>query len=688
MSVSVQQKKHRFRTIARNIYMDKSLEAYLEQEVDRTASMYPEEVAANLANVIDRSFASVAYHNPANFVEYGDYRILDVIVRQIDTDWMYRRKSNPHIVVLYGPPGTGKTTWVRNAVAKYMISGDTLHGIYLEVTPGDFSSKFAGVPVAFLKTLIEVVSTADFPSVLLFDEADGILLKPREASGGIEIEQHRLVSEFKSALSILLSMDYPLAVIFTTNYKDTIVRADPALADRVTAWIEVPPPPNWARIAMAKKLLPPVFRRIWEVSPPILQANALRALKSGAEPPTLNSVWSRNQYISIKMPWLIPVMPFEADYLIGYLVAWGWNPLEKDLADALTLDFSRAVALWDEDNPLLKVYARGILSEMEMMRRFEEGKHKIEKSFLRTFHSARRGVDEFEKILTISYKPFWFDVLSDYNEKMLGERAKDSIEWKRNQLVCSLMVHGVPPSLLHHSISKCTPSRDFINIVNQVLNTGGIVTNAIRHIYLPFLASYSEDPMVRFIELRKRIGMYNKLLYRELREGRILEPIRIMLMEKDLEKAWSEAKKSLDGLDSEMRPYIGAALAVAKMLHKAIHTVDLEAKGIALFETYGNPSALIDIVIKIADELGVKEWLYVVLDPEAFPLGGIGVYNPESWRVFDPTFFNNDIASDTYGTATYTVAPIIERMGMYTVNITKRVMKEEEMLKNQQNVAS
>ncbi|MEM4584769.1 MAG: AAA family ATPase, partial [Ignisphaera sp.] len=160
--------------------MSKWVRNHLEQAVITAASMYPDEVSATLDNVIDRSFANIAYHNPEEFIEYGDYRILDLIVKQVSIDAMYGRKTRPHIVVLYGPPGTGKTTWVRNAVAKHMIREDTLTGIYLEVTPGDFSSKFAGVPIAFLKSLVNTVSVTDFASVLLFDEADGILLKPRD----------------------------------------------------------------------------------------------------------------------------------------------------------------------------------------------------------------------------------------------------------------------------------------------------------------------------------------------------------------------------------------------------------------------------------------------------------------------------------------------------------------------------
>ncbi|MEM1694816.1 MAG: ATP-binding protein, partial [Ignisphaera sp.] len=515
MSVQTQQYRCTFSSGIGKIYMSKWVRNHLEQAVITAASMYPDEVPATLDNVIDRSFANIAYHNPEEFIEYGDYRILDLIVKQVSIDAMYGRKTRPHIVVLYGPPGTGKTTWVRNAVAKHMIREDTLTGIYLEVTPGDFSSKFAGVPIAFLKSLVNTVSVTNFASVLLFDEADGILLKPRDASGGIEIEQHKLVSELKSALSILLSMHYPLVVVFTTNYKDTIVKADAALADRVTAWIEVLPPPNWARIAMAKNLLPSAIKCLWEGAPGFIYATVFRAVRRGAEPPTLNPLWVENPWFPFKIPWIVPVLPYEADFLIGYLIAWGWSPLEKDLADALTLDFSRAVALWDKNNPLLKVYGRGIASEIEMMRRYDEEKNKIEKSFLRSFHAAKRGIDEFEKILSVSYKQFWSGIILENRELIMGEKITETLEWRKDQLVCSLMVHGIPPSLIHHSISKSLPFKEFIDIVNQVLSTIGIVTNPIRHLFLPFIVSYTEDPLMRFIEFRRKIGVYNKLIYRE-----------------------------------------------------------------------------------------------------------------------------------------------------------------------------
>ena len=687
MSAQGQQRQYLFRSEIGTVYMDRRVKSHLEQAVGTAASMYPEEVPATLANVIDRSFANIVYHNPEEFVEYGDYRILDLIVKQADIDAIYRRKTRPHIVVLYGPPGTGKTTWVRNAVAKYLIWKGMLTGIYLEVTPGDFSSKFAGVPVAFLKSLVNTVSVTDFASVLLFDEADGILLKPRDASGGIEIEQHKLVSELKSALSILLSMHYPLVVVFTTNYKDTIVKADPALADRVTAWVEVLPPPNWAKIAMAKNLLPSALRCLWEGAPGFLYATVFRAVRRGAEPPTLNPLWAGNPWLPFKIPWVVPVLPYEADFLIGYLIAWGWNPLDKDLADALTIDFSRAVALWDKGNPLLKVYGRGIASEIEMMRRYDEEKNKIEKSFLRSFHAAKRGADEFEKILTISYKQFWSDAMLEYRELTMGEEAARSLEWKKDQIVCSLMVHGVPPSLIHHSISKSLPFKQFIDMVNQVLSTIGIVTNPIRHLFLPFMVSYTEDPLMRFAEFRRKIGVYNKLVYRELKEGRLLEPIRIMLLEKDLEKAWSEARKSFDGLDEDVKPYVGTALTAVKILHRAIHTADLEEKGIVLLKTYKDGDEVMNTVIKIADELGIKRWLHIVLDTKSFAPGGITVHKADDWYIFDPTFFNAHIADETGGTTIYTIAPIVERLGHYIVDIVRDLTKEEE-LESQKNAVS
>ncbi|MEM4744156.1 MAG: ATP-binding protein [Ignisphaera sp.] len=679
--------RYMFRPIIGRLRMDSAIESYLEQCIKSTLSMNLEEVPATLASIIDRSFASIASHNLNDFTEYGDYKMLDLIIRRVYADVVYGRKTKPYIVVLYGPPGTGKTTWVRNAVAKYLVRENKLIGIYIEATPGDFSSKFAGIPIIILRSLLNIVSVSNIPSVLLFDEADGIFLKPQSVQGGVDIEQHKLFSEFKSALSILLSRNYPLVIVFTTNYKDIIVKGDPALADRVNAWIEVLPPPTEVRIAMARNILPPIFKNLWENYPSIIQANALRAIKSGAEPPMINEIWVSSPWSLIKLPWIVPVMPYEADYLIGYLIAWGWNPLDKDLEDALTLDFSRAVALWDKNNPLFKVYARGIVSEIELLRRFDEEKNKIEKSFLRTFHVARGGLDEFEKILSISYKQFWSDVLTNY-DKIMEEIDPNTLEWKKMQLVCSLMVHGIPPSLLHHSISKCTPHTQFINIVNRVLTTIGIVTNPIRHLFLPFMISYTEDPMMRFIEFRRKIEVYNKFLYRELREGKLLEPIRIMLLEKDFEKAWNEAKKSFNSLDNDIKPYIGTALTAVNMLHKAIHTTNSEEKGIILLNIYRDVDIIRNMIIKIAEELGIKRWLPIVLDTKSFASGGISVYSPDRWRVFDPTFFNTHIADETYEANDYSIAPIIEEMGHYVPNMIDIVAMEEKDQENQKSIAT
>ncbi|MEM1694721.1 MAG: AAA family ATPase, partial [Ignisphaera sp.] len=132
-----------FRSVIGRLRMDSAIESYLEQCIKSTASMYLEEVPVTLASIIDRSFASIASHNLNDFTEYGDYKMLDLIIRRVYTDVIYGRKTKPYIVVLYGPPGTGKTTWVRNAVAKYLVHEDKLNGIYIEATPGDFSSKFA-----------------------------------------------------------------------------------------------------------------------------------------------------------------------------------------------------------------------------------------------------------------------------------------------------------------------------------------------------------------------------------------------------------------------------------------------------------------------------------------------------------------------------------------------------------------
>ena len=88
--------------------------------------------------------------------------------------------------------------------------------------------------------------------------------------------------------------------------------------------------------------------------------------------------------------------------------------------------------------------------------------------------------------------------------------------------------------------------------------------------YPPFSKNHRE----RVVEFRRRLDAYNKLVWRELLSGRVLEPLRVMYREPDTGRAWERAVKSLRRLDPDFTIPVGMALATLKVLHQAIHAVD------------------------------------------------------------------------------------------------------------------
>lgn len=143
--------------------------------------------------------------------------------------------------VLYGTPGIGKTTWVRQVAKKYLVENGVLKGFYLEVTIGVVNSKRVGVPVHTMRSVIDAVKTRDFMSTLLVDETGAIFARPEYVMGGYTLEQVQPIAEMKLQLSFVTSQSYPTMIVLTTNYKDAIAQSDEALADRIIAWINVPP---------------------------------------------------------------------------------------------------------------------------------------------------------------------------------------------------------------------------------------------------------------------------------------------------------------------------------------------------------------------------------------------------------------------------------------------------------------
>jgi len=675
--------------LVEDVPVDASVFKYLANWLDRVQTRYEDEVVKKAVGIVTKSLRELNIHRLEDFVSYGDYRIFDGLTAQLKQEFNDPYfEPRPYLVTLYGPPGTGKTTWVRNVAKKYLVEDGLVKGIYLEVTSGDLQCKWAGVPINTAKSIMECIRTRDHMSILLMDEADSILLRPEKVSGGVTLEQMQLVSEMKSQLTFITSQNVPTLIALTTNYKDIIARAEPALADRVVAWIEVPPPPQEVKEKIVGRVLARVFRNMWFRGNPLGQVTILRTLMWGGIAPLIRNT------DNLRFRWRLPILPFDADYLIGYLTAWGWNPLDEKTLPALELDINRAVYLWRYElpygeNPLLKVYARGLITEIELARYFIEEQHGMPKSFLRAYSTLKRGIEDVERLFTQVYVEGYDIVLEALEASENGEwgkvkrllnklrelglqvegDAREALKTALNRyardLKATLFTHPVPPIVMHQLLAKYMFSRDFMQIVNDIHSVIAPITGGIRYVFIPMMAVPTDSLFDATAILRWKLYYYNKLVKQELLKGRILEPLRIMYTVENTEEAWREAVKSLNQLEGDIRRGIALALLPLKLLHPAIHAKTTEEKAGHLYKTFRDRDRVEKMLWNTAKELDIQEDICIILD--RFLVPGLYVW-PDRAYVTELTIFQPRIF-DYYKNNIYHPASHINDLGAITVGV-------------------
>ena len=629
------------------VRVDGGLFRYVADWLDRVEARYSEDVAGRVALVYSRSLRELVAHRVEDFVEYGGFRVLDSLTHRLKMELRDPRfEPRPCMVVLYGPPGTGKTTWARHTARRHLVENGVVKGLYLEVSTGDLASKWAGVPVNTLRSIIEAVKTRDFMSILLIDEADAVLARPRDTGDGASLEQVQLVAEAKSQLSFITEQPYPAMIVLTTNYRDALARADEALADRVTAWIEVPPPPPRVRLALAAKTLQWMMRQLLPHGSVVGEISKYRALLHHSV-----AFWGcgRARREGVQLRWYTPVLPFDADYLVGLLTAWGWNPLEV----RLDLTCSEAVRVWSPDNPVYQVYARVLVSLVELYRVYTEREHGISKSFLRAYRTLRRGVEDATRLHVHMYVDA-LNALAGLTGKRgsrgeaeetlerIGCRLRDPEKLQRAyelSLMRSLFFHPVNPVLLVHCVARYAMSDRFTGIVNDVMSLGPAVTWGIRFTLAPQVLGvprFATDCYSAVSLFRVKLDLYNRLVVWELREGGLLTPLRVMYTVSDLERAWGKAVRLADTLPEDIQPYVKIALLPLKVLHPAIHSRHPEEKARKLYETVADYKELEGELWSTVEELGIVEDVYLIQQGDNMFSRGGRVWFHSSSLMVDP----------------------------------------------------
>jgi len=675
--------------LVRGVPVSKPVFSHLARWLDDVQARYEVEVITRLTQAVSRSLAELWAHRVEEFVEYGQYRMFEAVAARLRREYLSRYyPPRPHIVALYGPPGTGKSTWVRHVAKKYLVEGGALTGFYLEVVPGDLQSKWAGVPINVLRSVLEAVRTRDVMSVVLLDEADGILRRPAGVSSGYELEWNQLVAEAKSQLSLITSQSYPTMIVLTTNYKDAIAESDPALADRVTAWVYVAPPPQEVRERVVARLLSGAFRRMWLVLDPLGQVSLLRALALGGVAP----VAGRGTSLS----WRLPAVPYEADYLVAYLSAWGWNPLDPAVLPAYDLDLAGAVQLWREDSPLVRVYARGLLTLVELARVASAERARVERSFFRALAVAKGGVGDLERLYADVYvegleraaearryaSEGYLTLAESYLRSLeaLGMKVEgDGVESRAGRvastyawdLVQCLLTHPVPPVLLHQAVAAKFASEvgGLSQVVNDIHSMIFFIVAGLRYAFLPVLYVSSADAYTATAELRGKVEVYSRLIKRELLEGELLKPLRAMYAEGDPGRAWEEATRALKGVgEEEVRTGIALALVPLKLLHPAIHAKDTEEKATHLYQAFRDREVVLQALWDAAGELGIREDVYAVF--ENFPVPAIYVWSDEAY-VKEASFIHPYIFDD-YKRNPYHPAYALDHLGAIAVGVKHR----------------
>ena len=144
----------------------------------------------------------------------------------------------PHRILLTGPPGTGKTMLAR-ALARE--SGAT----FFSVTLSTLEDKYYGESPKILRALFWAAKERS-PSVLFFDEIDGLMRKRREddqsATYGMKTEFLQRMDQLEGAVVVIACSNVPGAL-------------DPALRRRLPDVYDVPLPNEQERFDILKRLV-------------------------------------------------------------------------------------------------------------------------------------------------------------------------------------------------------------------------------------------------------------------------------------------------------------------------------------------------------------------------------------------------------------------------------------------------
>ena len=624
------------RVVVEGVEVDAELFRRVVDWLDRVESRYGGDASKSVAGIVVKSLRELASHRVEWFEPYGDYEILDALAAQLRQEFEDPYfEPRPYMVVLYGPPGTGKTTWARQIGRKYLFDGGVLKGLYLEVGVGDIISKWVGVPLHTMRSVIDAVRSKDYMSVLLIDEADAIFMRPREATSGYTLEQIQLIADLKSQLTFITNQFYPTMIVLTTNYKDVIARTDEALADRIIAWVNVPPPPLSVKERILSRALSSTMKDLIKYSSPIGLLTKFRALwyTSGAFYYTTEEVAERFKR-ELKLRWYTPILPYDADYLVGLLSAWGWNPLDPSIK--LDVGTIEAVRVWDPENPVLKVYAKVLVTIIELSRIFYGSEHRISKSFLRAYATLKRGIEDASRYWVQVYVEGLealgklHDGLERSNYHLVREaltilrkvrvKVDEGVDIKElheeledmygNAYNAGLRNQPLIPSVLLMSIAKYITSREFMQLVNDIMSLATPITLGIRYIF----GTLTFRPPRTYTSSSYTVGagvvglnLYNKLVVNELREGPILKPLRVMYTVRNTSEAWGKALEAVEKLPEDYRPHIKYALLPLKILHPVIHTADELGKARLLYEIVSDREALRDALWGIAEELGIQD---------------------------------------------------------------------------------
>ena len=586
-----------------------------------------EDVINAVTGILKSSFNKLANHDPDFFVEYGDYPEFerDFLNRKYDADHP-ELGANPSIIVLYGPPGTGKSTWVRHATYKHIVKDGVIDGIYMEISSADVTSKWGGVPLLIAKEVMGLVKTRDIMSVVFFDEADSILAKPKEITGGYSMEKYEIIGYLKTELGEVLTGSYPVEIVMATNYKDTLVNIEKALMDRITGWIRVDPPPlEVKRQIIARRLEKTIAR--WRMVGEEEFEEYISNLKRGVP-------FKRPRKGIVQTP-VWPVLLWDADTLAGLMTAFGVNPLERDV-------FVPTVKAISEPRSIALLYSEFLIIATELLKIIYKNNHNINRSWLRTWGVASSGINEALKAI---YLPIHDELAYASKLAKYPEKFREYLE-ESTRLVPLVPVRAsfynipVNPYMMLIQMFTRITSKVAKKTIITILDVANLFASGIRASLYPIVAGQvspiSMDTVERLAAYMHVRDTYNRVVSTGLRRGgvRLLEPVRKALMgnvEAGLEMAQS--------LPEPFSKYVTMSVLAVKYSVPVLRADGIEGKARALYDRYCCREEEITEMFKVDLE---KYGLLSVVESLRSPSVYFIEYNERIIKTVAPVSFNAD----------------------------------------------